>query len=135
KNHKAWSKVNYYGFVNRVEASEILAKSKAGLVTFFSAPNHIHARPNKMFEYMSAGLPIIASDFTDWKEIIEKHQVGICVNPESPIAIAEAVKKIFENEDLTTQFSKNGKKAINESFNWESEAKKLTELYKQINKF
>ena len=133
--HNAYKQVEYLGYLNRPEIMEVLANSSFGMLTLCDTPNHRYSYPIKMFEYMMVGLPIIASNFETWKEIIEKHQVGICVNPESPIAIAEAVKKIFENEDLTTQFSKNGKKAINESFNWESEAKKLTELYKQINKF
>jgi glycosyltransferase involved in cell wall biosynthesis len=60
------------GFVNREEAKQIMAESKAGIVTFLPLPNHINAQPNKMFEYMSASLPVICSDFPLWNSIVEK---------------------------------------------------------------
>jgi glycosyltransferase involved in cell wall biosynthesis len=58
-----WRKVDERGFVDRENVRDILAHSVAGLVTFLGVPNHINAQPNKMFEYMSAGLPVIASNF------------------------------------------------------------------------
>ena len=129
KLHKAWHKVNFFGFVDRKEAANILARSKAGLVTFLPASNHIFARPNKMFEYMSAGLPIIASHFEDWKTIVEKYNTGICVNPESPEEIATAILEISSNEHKVKQLGENGKKAVRDVFNWESEAQKLQKFY------
>ena len=43
--------------------------------------------PVKMFEYMAAGLPVIASNFPLWESIINKYNCGICVNPYSAIEI------------------------------------------------
>ena len=51
------------------------------MILFKNVPNHSNAVPNKMFEYMIAGLPIICSDFSLWKEIVEKNRSGICVDP------------------------------------------------------
>jgi glycosyltransferase involved in cell wall biosynthesis len=59
----------------------VLAKSKAGVVFFYPLPNYIDAQPNKMFEYMSAGLPIITSNFPVWREIVEGNECGLCVDP------------------------------------------------------
>ena len=75
-----WSLVDFIGFVPRNQAHKILQTSVAGLVTYHPNPNHLAAQPNKMFEYMDAGLPVIASDFPLWREII----LGVCgivVNP------------------------------------------------------
>jgi len=132
KRHKAWHKVNFFGFVDRKKAAEILARSKAGIVTFLPAPNHIFARPNKMFEYMSAGLPVIASHFEDWKSIVENYKTGICVNPESPREIAAAIREICLNNHLAEQFSLNGQIAVKEVFNWENEAQKLQKVYTDL---
>ncbi|MCD4731259.1 MAG: glycosyltransferase family 4 protein [Bacteroidales bacterium] len=132
KSHPSWGKVNYYGFVDRTEAAEILSKSKAGLVTFLPAPNHIHARPNKMFEYMSAGLPVIASFFDDWKAIVDDSKTGLTVDPEKPDEIAAAIKKLIENDEIVTEMAINGKSAIKNIFNWESEALKLTKIYSEL---
>ena len=55
--------------------AKVFETTCAGLVTFKALPNHINAQPNKMFEYMSAGLPVIASNFPAWKSIVEGHFV------------------------------------------------------------
>ena len=88
KNHSAWSKVNELGFLNRRKVNAVLARSKVGLVTFLPSENHIFAQPNKMFEYMSGGIPIITSNFPLWREIVEGSDCGICVVPFSSKDIA-----------------------------------------------
>ena len=99
KNLSAWSKVNELGFLNRHQVRDVLARSKAGLVTFLPVPNHVDAQPNKMFEYMSAGLPIITSDFPLWREIVEGNSSGICVDPLYPKAIAEAIQYLIDHPE------------------------------------
>ncbi len=127
-----WEKVKDYGFVNRVQAKEMLAQSLAGLVIFLPEPNHINAQPNKIFEYMSAGVPVIGSDFPLWKEIIEGNRSGICVDPGNPEAIAFAINYIFEHPEEGKNMGMNGLKAIHEKYNWENEVEKLNNLYLNI---
>lgn len=124
-----WNKVKFYGHVNREKAQEILSECKAGLVTFHPHPNHINAQPNKIFEYMSAGIPVIASDFPLWKSMIDNDHFGLCVNPFDANAIASAINFIIENPDEASQMGMNGRKAVEEKFNWENEAKKLNKIY------
>ncbi|WP_408955104.1 glycosyltransferase family 4 protein [Natroniella sp. ANB-PHB2] len=132
KEMDGWSKVKFQGFINRGQVAENLAKAKAGLVLFHPLPNHIDAYPNKMFEYMSAGLPVIASDFPLWKEIIEGNECGITVDPQKPEEIAAAIKYIFDNPEEARQMGQNGRRAVEEKYNWSIEEKKLLELYKRI---
>jgi glycosyltransferase involved in cell wall biosynthesis len=63
--------VDAFGFLNRTVVRDVLTRSVAALVTFLPLPNHIDAQSNKMFEYMSARVPVIASHFPLWREIIE----------------------------------------------------------------
>ncbi len=128
---KGWENVNFYGFVNREEAKNILTKSKAGLVTFLPEPNHVDAQPNKLFEYMSAGVPVICSHFPLWKDIIEKNNCGICVDPENPKQIAEAINKVVENKD-SEQMGENGVKKIEQIYNWDIEKIKLVNIYELL---
>ena len=86
-----WQRIDALGFVNRSGVRDVLARSMAGLVTFLPLPNHIDAQPNKMFEYMSAGIPVIASDFPLWREIIANNDCGLLVDPLNPSQIAEAI--------------------------------------------
>jgi glycosyltransferase involved in cell wall biosynthesis len=131
-NQKNWGKVKYHGVLSSDEASEIVKNSKIGIVTFLPEPNHIDAQPNKMFEYMSAALPIIASDFPLWKRIIEGNNCGICVSPVDPAAISIATTYLSNNPDIAELMGKNGARAVIEKYNWDSEKLKLLAFYNSI---
>ncbi|OQY04745.1 MAG: glycosyl transferase [Bacteroidetes bacterium 4572_117] len=132
KNHINWNKINYKGFVNRKEISEILHESKAGIVTLLPIVNYLDSLPIKMFEYMAAGIPVIASNFPLWKEIIEKNNYGICVDPTNPKEIANAINKLLKDDELAEEMGENGRKIIEEKYNWENEGKKLINLYSKL---
>jgi len=51
------------------------------MVTLHPTPNHLESLPIKMFEYMAAGLPVIASDFPVWRDIVDRFQCGLLVDP------------------------------------------------------
>lgn len=128
----SWNKVIELGQVKRQQLPEIFANSIAGLVLFHPVPNNINAQPNKLFEYMSAGLPIIASHFPLWRHIIEEVNCGLCVDPLDTIAIAEAISWVNNHPEQAAQMGQNGLKAVHKHFNWESESLKLTALYEQL---
>jgi glycosyltransferase involved in cell wall biosynthesis len=127
-----WQAVNERGFVDRACVREVLGRSVAGLVTFLPLPNHIDAQPNKMFEYMSAGIPVIASAFPLWREIIVGNQCGLCVDPMDPASIARAIDHLVQHPDEARQMGENGRRAILEKYNWAVEEAKLLDLYRQI---
>ena len=132
QKYENWSKVNKLGLLNRQQVNEVLAKSHAGIVTFLPAPNHINAQPNKMFEYMVAGIPVIASNFSLWREIIEGNECGFCVDPINPKAIGDAIQYLIDNPQKAEQMGKNGRKAVEQKYNWPAEEKKLLTLYKDL---
>ncbi len=132
KNFNGWKKTIFHGQVNRLELANILAKSKIGIVTFHGVPNHIDAQPNKMFEYMSAGIPIITSNFPLWREVVEGNNCGICVDPNSPDEISEAINLLMSDDKKAYEMGRNGIKAINEKYNWAKESEKLINLYKKL---
>ena len=127
-----WEKVEYLGNVSRKQVGEILGSSFAGIVTFHPLPNHVDAQPNKMFEYMSAELPVIGSFFPLWKSIIEDNHCGICVNPLDPKSIADGINQLKNNPSNISIFGKNGRTAILEKYNWKIEEEKLIAFYQQI---
>jgi glycosyltransferase involved in cell wall biosynthesis len=124
-----WRKIDALGFVGREEVRDLLARCVGGLVTFLPSPNHIDAQPNKMFEYMSAGVPVIGSDFPLWKTIIEGNQCGLCVDPLDPHAIASAIDYLITHPEEAEQMGRNGQKAVLEHYNWDNEEQKLLSFY------
>jgi len=126
-----WERVNHLGFLDRAGVRSVLGRSLAGLVTFHPLPNHLDAQPNKMFEYMSAGIPVIASDFPLWREIISKNNCGLLVNPLDSGAIAKAIDCLVKNPTEAERMGKNGRNAVETRYNWEHEEKKLIKFMKK----
>lgn len=134
ENMSGWKNVNYHGFLNRTAISKLLEKCRIGMVTLHPVKNYLDSLPVKMFEYMAAGIPVIASNFPYWKEIIEKYNCGICVDPLNPLEIAKAIKKLVSNPEMAESMGKNGQAAIEDVFNWGNEEKNLLELYEEMKK-
>jgi len=132
KQMPGWRQVDALGFVDREGVRVMNGRSMAGLVVLHPTINYIDALPVKMFEYMSAGIPVIASNFPLWKEIIEGARCGICVDPLNPEEIAEAIQFIIEHPAEAEQMGKNGRRAVEERYNWGMEERKLLEFYNEI---
>jgi glycosyltransferase involved in cell wall biosynthesis len=132
KASPGWKYVNELGLIDRKTAQKVMCESIAGMITFLPAANHIHAQPNKIFEYMSAGIPVIASDFPLWKEVIESCNCGLTVDPFSPASIAHAICDLVQNKERAELMGENGQNAVLNQYNWQTEEKKLMELYSRI---
>ena len=120
------------GNVNREGVNKLYARARAGLVLYQPAANHYESQPIKMFEYMAAGLPFVASDFPLWQELVEGNQCGICVPPADVEKIKEAAQKLLDEPELSEQLGKNGRRAVEEKYNWEQEKIKLIALYREL---
>lgn len=128
----AWNKVDYCGQVSYDIMYQHLRAAAIGLVCNQPVYNYDLAQPNKLFEYMSAGLPVIASHFDLWKAVIEGNECGITVDPTSPEEIAEAIDYLLGHPELRRTMGKNALEAIREKYNWKHESRKLLNLYQEV---
>lgn len=129
---KEWELILELGYLNREQIKMVLEQSIGGLVVLHPTESYIASLPVKMFEYMSAGLPVIASNFPLWKEIIEGNQCGICVDPYNVDSIAEAINWIIDHSAEAKRMGENGRKAVIERYNWGNEEIKLIQLYREL---
>jgi len=129
---KGFEKVEHLGWVDSHAIPDLLRKADAGIVCFLPEPNYIKSMPIKLFEYMEASLPIIASNFPLWKKIVEGNKCGVCVDPLKPKNIAEAIEYLMEQPVLRKKMGKNGRQAVLEKYNWEKEAIKLLAVYENL---
>ena len=129
---KGWEKVDFLGYIDREEIMQILSTSEVGLVTLHPTISYLEALPIKMFEYMSVGTPVLASDFPLWRGIIEDAKCGVCVDPLDPSAIAKGIEFVLSDKARSSEMGENGKKAFLEKYNWSIEEEKLVRFYTKI---
>jgi len=104
----------------------------AGLAIFPYTEHYHQKELTKFFEYMQAGIPVIASNFPTWKKLIEGNNCGICVNPNNSREIKEAIDYLISNPDKRKIMGMYGNKVVREKYNWGIEGTKLVNLYKNI---
>lgn len=129
---RGWTSVDYRGWIDRVELSSALASSRAGLVVLHPEPNYVAARPTKLFEYMAAGLPVIASDFPIWRQFIDSVGCGLLVNPLDPGSIASAISWVLSHPKEAQEMGERGYTAVQRVYNWERESNRLVKLYASL---
>ncbi|CAH0264649.1 D-inositol-3-phosphate glycosyltransferase [Massilia sp. Bi118] len=123
--YPGWERVDPHGHLDRAGVQRAMGRAMAGLVTLHPVVNYLDALPVKMFEYMAAGLPVIASRFPLWQEIVEGNGCGVCVDPLDPAAIAAAIDDFCRHPQKARLMGENGRRAVHARYNWRGEADKL----------
>jgi hypothetical protein len=127
-----WSRVCYVGWQSRTELRRTLADVQVGLLPLLPAPNYVTSLPTKLFEYMSAGLPVVASDFPLWREIVHGAGCGLLVDPEDPAALARAVMSLLDEPERAQQLGARGRAAVEREYNWPAEGERLVAAYRAL---
>lgn len=124
--------IKYLGNIDRDAVNKLYGQAVAGFVLLRSKANYVNSLPIKMFEYMAAGLPFIASAFPIWDRIANTYQCGICVPIEDQDKIRKAVSYILTNREAAEKMGRNGRKVVEKRYNWNLESQKLISLYKSL---
>ncbi|MBD0329629.1 MAG: glycosyltransferase family 4 protein [Thermoleophilia bacterium] len=129
-----WSRVEEAGRATREGAAAVLRRASVGLVTLPPLPTHVEALPVKLFEYMAAGLPVVASDFPRWREIVAGAGCGVLVDPDDTPAVAAAVDRLLADPEEAERLGANGRGAFEQTYNWDAEGARLLELYARLDR-
>ena len=129
-----WERVEFLGWQTREQVAALLGRVRVGLILSHPAPSHYDALPTKLFEYMSAGIPVIASDFPLLREIVEQAECGLVSDPLDPCSIASAIEWLLNHPDEAEAMGKRGQQAVSELYNWEHEGKLLISFYERFSK-
>jgi len=121
-------------FVDAVRSEKVVSVCKLANAGIISSRNvcesYYLCLPNKMFEYIQAGLPVLCSEFPEMKNIIQHYHVGLTFNPDNPIHIANKINEIFVTEDKYFGYCDASIEAA-KILNWNNEQAKLLAVYNQ----
>ena len=108
-----------------------IAVSRVGLILFQPIGlGHTLGMPHKLFDYMREGCPVLAPDFcVEIKRIIEETDCGVLVDATDPKSIAEAIVRLLKNPDEAERLGRNGRRAVETTYNWQNDEKKLLAVF------
>jgi glycosyltransferase involved in cell wall biosynthesis len=127
-----WRRVRYAGRISPERVPELLGRARVGVLPLQPIPNYRVAYPVKLFEYLAAGLPVVATDVPLWRELLETHGCGICVPPDSPRQLAEAMTSLLDDDARARSMGERGRRAAERHYSWGSQADKLIALYGEL---
>jgi len=114
-------------FEKPVPVNEVISKAAeadVGIVAYLPTTlNNLYASPNKLFEYLQAGLPVVGSNIPFIRQILVENEVGLVFDPYDPIDIAGAID-LITREEIHEKMKRNVEKARGQ-FSWEVESRKF----------
>jgi glycosyltransferase involved in cell wall biosynthesis len=120
-------------FRDRVPLEELLrevSKADIALIPHLKTAHTDSTIPHKLFQYMYAGIPILASDCAPLKRIIEETGTGVCFRSQDPDSFAESLTRLLSDKQLLQKIPDNGKRWVGQKYNWENDARILCEIYR-----
>ncbi|MEA5446879.1 glycosyltransferase family 4 protein [Gammaproteobacteria bacterium AB-CW1] len=93
--------------------------------------NHFSTDSNKLFEYVMAGLPVVASDFPEIRAVVRGHELGLVFDPEKPGALVAALQEMLADPARQARWRANARRA-RESLSWEAQEDVLLSIYREM---
>jgi glycosyltransferase involved in cell wall biosynthesis len=114
--------------------SHFTQKAQLGLsIDKPTVQNHKYSLPNKLFEYLHAGVPVLASRLIEQEKIISHYDVGGFIENHQPEHIAQKIQDIFKHPELLERWKRNTCR-VKDELNWENESKIVLDIFKQVEK-
>lgn len=122
--------VKYLGSFDYGEHFSYIKAADLGITPFLPAINHLTTMPNKPFEYMMCGLPMLMSDFKYWRSLFGEFSVFF--NPSDPASIAEKIVYCLGHKKEMQEKAELSFDILKEKYSWNSERFALLDFYKKL---
>jgi glycosyltransferase involved in cell wall biosynthesis len=104
----------------------------AGLAVFPKTDHYRRKELTKFFEYMQAGIPILASNMPAWKTFVEGQGIGLTVDPEDPENQREKIQYLIDHPEERIAMGNRGRALVQTEYNWQTQADRLLALYADL---
>jgi len=122
------NRVHFLGMKKQAELINYIAAGDIGLAIIENISiSYYHALPNKLFEYIMAGLPVISSNLPQMEKIVNQYKIGEVIDPENPKEIETALNNLLNNPELLSEYQNNCKLA-GEELNWQNEYNRVRKI-------
>jgi glycosyltransferase involved in cell wall biosynthesis len=132
RRHPGWARVRYLGVLDQPEVARLLRESTVGVALLLPEPNYLNSQPTKMFEYMAAELPVLASDFPLWRRFVVDSHAGVVADPTVVDDIVEAAGALLDDPDGAATMGRRGRRLVEAHYNWDSEARTMLRFYADL---
>ncbi len=122
----------FHGFADARRAFPVAARCLAGLALPKPVGDFPGSYPTKLFEYLALGLPAIASNFPLYRAVVETHDCGRCIDPESAEALGDALRFFLNNPDESRRLGQQGRTAAETHFTWALQEAVLLDFYQRV---
>jgi glycosyltransferase involved in cell wall biosynthesis len=119
-------------WMDTLQLMELVMNARAGMIVPHPIERYKTNYPVKVFEYMAAGMPVIASKHGESARFVQEANAGLLVEPLDPKDIARAIQWILDHSQEAEEMGKRGLKLISEKYNWEKESLQLIGLYHRL---
>lgn len=124
------SRIHYAGCVPIHELHKWASGADIGdLLLENTSLNNYLAAPNKLYQYLMAGIPILASDFPEMAAVIHEGPAGIVTDPSNSEAMVRALSQVAKDADLRATMGARAREMAETRYNWDSEKQRLIALY------
>jgi len=118
-------------FDKRTDYYNHLSSSYVGVVPWANTPSRRLGFPMKLLDYISVGLPVLASAIGSWSDIVQEHGFGLLCSP-NPSDWARSMRQICDDEATAHSMGKKALEAGRNVFNWNISATSLLEIYNSL---
>lgn len=130
--HKLEHNLIWIDSVRFDQVSDYYNRSRIGLNILYPSDAFKDIIQIKLFEYMNFGLPIVTSNFGEMQNYVLDNQVGMAVDPFDEKQLAGAILELLTDRDKYSLYSENGKKAVDDKYNWKLMEQQLFSWYEEL---
>jgi glycosyltransferase involved in cell wall biosynthesis len=114
------------------EMADLMRSSRLGFVLYPDDVNYASRIPIRIFEYMAAGVPFVASNHPTTSMFVADREVAVLVDAGDPSAFAEGLSALIDDPERQERMSRIGPELVRSEFNWEHESERLRQLYARL---